>query len=162
MLLSGASGNTQNPSTHTVAFNCKPLWSTRGSTEDVMRDVPNVGGTDGEILTYLERVGGGNEFRANDEMRSRWFDADGRVREDLVRAADVHELITPSRERALALNKAYGVIVREQAFLYGRDATIEPSTNVYDVVDLETVPTLPKDRQFRWDIRLDWGEPGSG
>jgi hypothetical protein len=127
-----------------------------------MRDVPNVGESEGEILTYLERVGGGNEFRANDEMRDRWFDAEGRVREDLVRAASVHALITPSRERALALNKAYRVLVREQSFLYGRDATIEPSTNVYDVVDLETVPTLPKDRQFRWDIRLDWGEPDSG
>jgi hypothetical protein len=127
-----------------------------------MRDAPNVGESEGEILTYLERVGGGNEFRANDEMRDRWFDAEGRVREDLVRAASVHALITPSRERALALNKAYRVLVREQSFLYGRDATIEPSTNVYDVVDLETVPTLPKDRQFRWDIRLDWGEPDSG
>jgi hypothetical protein len=127
-----------------------------------MRDVSNVGEANGEILTYLERVGGGNAFRANDEMRSRWFDAKGSVRKDLVRAAAVHELITPSRERALALNKAYRVIVREQAFLYGRDATIEPATNAYDLVDLETVPTLPKDRQFRWDICLDWSEAGSG
>lgn len=124
--------------------------------------MPNVGESDGEILTYLERVGGGNEFRANDEMRQRWFDAEGRLRKDLVRAADVHALIMPSRARALALDKAYRVIVREQSFLYGRDATSEPATNVYDVVDPETVPTLPKDRQFRWDIRLDWSEPDSG
>ena len=31
------------------------------------------GEIDGEFLTYLERVGGGDEFRQNEEMIERWF-----------------------------------------------------------------------------------------
>ena len=122
-----------------------------------MPDAPSVGGERGEILTYLERVGGGSEFRENDEMQARWFDADGEVLADAVRAADVYTLITPSPQRALALNKAYLAIVREQSFVYGRDAILHPARNVYAEVDPETAPTLPEDRQFDYDIRLDWG-----
>jgi hypothetical protein len=122
-----------------------------------MRDAPNVGETLGEIATYLERVGGGSEFRNNDEMLARWFTANGRVDATKVAAADVYELITPSRERALALNKAYRAIVADQDFVYGRDATIVPPANVYDRVDPETAPTLGAERFFPWDIRLDWG-----
>src|SRR5690606_24019018 len=42
-----------------------------------MRDAPNISEGGGEILNYLRRVGGGSEFRANPEMRQRWFLADG-------------------------------------------------------------------------------------
>ena len=38
-----------------------------------MADAPTQGETRGEIATYLERVGGGSEFRHNDEMAARWF-----------------------------------------------------------------------------------------
>ena len=109
-----------------------------------MPDAPSVGETDGEILTYLERVGGGGEFRSNPEMFDRWFDADaGRVdRERVANARDVYELITPSRERALELNKAYRVIVADQDYIYGRDATVAPPVNVYDHVDNETAPVF--------------------
>jgi hypothetical protein len=124
-----------------------------------MQDAPNIGEIDGEILTYLKRVGGGSEFRENEEMRERWFNEDGTVDEAAVAAADVYELITPSRERALALNKAYRAIVQEQSYIYGRDATITPVVNVYDVVDPETAPTLPPEYQYSWDIRLDWSAP---
>ena len=125
-----------------------------------MADAPNVGGEQGEILSYLQRVGGGSEFRANPEMQERWFDAEGSVKVEKVRNADVHTLITPSRERALRLNKAYRVIVREQSFIYGRDATVKPAANVYRSVDPATAPTLPPDKVVSWDIRLDWGERG--
>jgi hypothetical protein len=37
----------------------------------------------------------------------------------------------PSAERALSLNKAYWVIVREQSFTAGRDAVVAPQTRVY-------------------------------
>lgn len=121
-----------------------------------MPDAPNLGEVDGEILTYLRRVGGGSEFRENEEMRSRWFKDDGSVDEAAVAAADVYELITPTPERALALNKAYLSIVREQSYLRGRDAVIAPATNVYAEVDPETAPTLPPEHRYRWDIRLDW------
>jgi len=121
-----------------------------------MPDSPNVGETEGEILTYLSRVGGGDEFRQNDEMQKRWFADDGSVDRAKVAGKDVYQLITPSRERALALNKAYQVIVKNQSFLYGRDATIKPTTNVYFSIDPDNAPTLPEEHRHSWDIRLDW------
>ena len=122
-----------------------------------MPDAPNAGETKGEILTYLERVAGGGEFRSNEEMAVRWLKTDGTADTAKIAAAkDVYELITPSRERALELNKAYRVIVEDQDFIYGRDATIKPPKNVYAKVDNETSPTLPSDRVYRWNILLDW------
>lgn len=123
-----------------------------------MKDVPSLGTSTGEILDYLRRVGGGDEFRENTEMLARWFTADGEVDEAKVKAADVYELITPSRERALMLNKAYRIIVEEQSYLKGRDATVKPATNVYELVDLTSVPTLPEELHVEKDIRLDWSE----
>lgn len=122
-----------------------------------MPDAPNRGETRGEFAIYLERAGGGSEFRSNPEMQARWFHSDGSLnREAVARAADVYELITPSRERALQLNKAYRVIVSDQSFLFGRDATVSPAANVYDSVDVARAPTLPADKQFLWDLRLNW------
>jgi len=121
-----------------------------------MPDAPTRGETRGEIATYLRRAGGGGEFRSNPEMAERWF-RNGKLNERrMARAKDVYELITPSRQRALALNKAYRVIVDDQDFIFGRDATITPPANVYDAVDQERAPTLPPERAFEWDIRLDW------
>jgi hypothetical protein len=121
-----------------------------------MRDAPSVDGSEGEILHYLKTVGGGNEFRENDEIIEKWFNTDGTVNESKVAAADVYELITPSLNRALTLNKAYMAIVQDQDFIYGRDATVAPAQNVYQVVDPATAPTLPPDKQVVWDIRLAW------
>lgn len=120
-----------------------------------MADAPNVGEVDGEILTYFERVGGGSEFRNNPEMQARWFTDEGEVDQDKVEAADVYTLITPSPERALRLNKAYRVIVDEQSFIHGRDATVVPPENVYEEVDASE-PPLPEEFQYDWDIRLQW------
>jgi hypothetical protein len=101
-------------------------------------------------------VGGGSEFRNNDEIRARFFKADGSLDEAKVTAArDVHELIMPSRERALLLNKAYRVIVSEQSFLLGRDATISPPANVFPKIDREVEPLEPAHR-YTWDIRVAW------
>lgn len=125
-----------------------------------MPDAPNKGESKGEILTYFERVGGGDEFRSNMEMYERWFNKDKSVNYSKVLAAnDVYELITPSRERALRLNKAYKVIVEDQDFIFGRDATAEPPINVYDQVDNEKSPTLPLEHTYQWDIRLEWPKP---
>lgn len=122
-----------------------------------MTDVPSMGETDGEILTYLARVGGGSEFRHNEEMAVRWFHADGTPNRDaILRAPDVYTLITPSRERALALNKAYRTIVAAQDYLYGRDATLVAPANVHREIDNETTQTLPLEHFHNWDIRLDW------
>jgi hypothetical protein len=121
-----------------------------------MPDVASRGETRGEIETYLERVGGGSEFRTNPEMQARWFDADGKLDVAAVRRAkDVYELVTPSAARALLLNKAYRVIVEEQSYLYGRDPVVEPPANVYRTVAADA-PTLPEKFRYEWDLRLDW------
>ncbi len=128
-----------------------------------MPDAPTMGETLGEYATYLSRVGGGGEFRSNTEMQERWLDADLSVDpEKLAAARDVHDLITPSRERALALNKAYRLIVAEQDYIYGRDPTIEPPANVYEQVDNDTAPTLPASSFHEWDIRLAWPDTYNG
>jgi hypothetical protein len=122
-----------------------------------MPDAPNIGEEKGEIATYFERVGGGGEFRSNPEMAERWLKQDGTPdHKKMAQAKDVHDLITPSKERAMELNKAYKVIVQEQSFLFGRDATVTPPENVYSHVDNETAPTLTEDLIHEWDIRLDW------
>lgn len=120
-----------------------------------MRDVPNKGQTKGEIATYFARVGGGDEFRSNMEMIQRWFDGDT-VDDAALDGKTVYDLITPSRARALELNKAYRVIVGEQSFIYGRDATVTPPQNVHGQIDDANAATLPRDLRFAHDIRLDW------
>ncbi len=122
-----------------------------------MADAPNIGESKGEFRTYFERAGGGDEFRSNREMRTRWFNASGVADTDKISAAkDVYALIAPSRERALTLNKAYRAIVEDQDFIFGRDATVQSPQNVYDKIDNKTSPTLPKNAIHKWDIRLDW------
>ncbi|MCW1915267.1 hypothetical protein OJ996_16895 [Luteolibacter sp. GHJ8] len=127
-----------------------------------MPDAPNKGETVGEIATYLARAGGGSEFRNNDEMTSRWYRDNGTLdHEKLATAKDVYDLITPSRERALALNKAYKTIVEDQDFIYGKDPVLVPPKNVYDKIDNENSPTLPAERIFKWNILLDWPAPST-
>lgn len=121
-----------------------------------MRDAPSATQTEGEILQYLKASGGGNEFRENPEMFSRWFYEDGTVRSSLVKNSDVYTLITPSPERALTLNKAYTHIVRNQSYIYGRDATVAPVQNVHETIDESLAPLEPEHRIFGWDIQLNW------
>tara|TARA_R110001606_G_scaffold1937_15_gene7851 strand:+ start:19274 stop:20899 length:1626 start_codon:yes stop_codon:yes gene_type:complete len=122
-----------------------------------MPDAAALNQDQGEIAQYLSLVGGGNEFRENEEMQQRWFNDDGSLKQEKINAADVYQLITPSRERALTLNKAYKLIVEEQSFLYGRDATVKPARNVLRHIDPETItPLMPEKRIDGYDIRLDW------
>lgn len=120
----------------------------------------NMGETKGEFLTYFERVGGGNEFRGNSEAQQRWFNQDGSVNVEAVTSADVYSLATPSRARALQLNKAYKTIVEDQTYYLGRDAVIVPLKHAYTEVDNSETPTLPEEFQYEWDIRLDWKAAG--
>lgn len=99
-----------------------------------LADVPRVGHKDGEILTYFERAGGGDELRQNGEILERFFKG-GRVDRDLVRnlgsaPGGFLALLGPSRRRALDLDRAYLLIVHEQSFTRGRDAVIAPVDNV--------------------------------
>lgn len=105
-----------------------------------IQDVPQVGHAKPETLVYFERVQGGDEFRANDELLKRFFPG-GVLDEAAMRRAakggdqDLAFLLTPSRERALQLNKAYMALVREQAFTKGRDTMIAPPANVFMKVE---------------------------
>ena len=123
-----------------------------------MPDAPNQGETQGEIITYFQRAGGGDEFRSNPEMFQRWFTEDGQVDQQAIQGRDVYSLITPSKQRALMLNKAYKLIVEDQSFIYGRDATYLTPSNVYEKVNNENSPTLEKQHIYAWDIRLDWSK----
>lgn len=101
-----------------------------------IQDVPQVGHGEPEILTYFKRVKGGDEFRANTEILSKFFPGGALDEQDVLRAApggveDIRYLIAPSRERALLLNKAYMALVKSQRFDLGRDTIINPPQNVH-------------------------------
>lgn len=121
-----------------------------------MPDVPTMGEHKGEFVTYFERVGGGDEFRSNEEMLKRWFNADGSVNYQAIAGKDVYQLITPSRQRALQLNKAYKLLVDHQSYLYGRDSIVKPPANVHKKINNVTAKGLDKAFIYDWDIRLDW------
>ena len=121
-----------------------------------MKDAPSISESGGEILNYLKRVSGGNEFRANQEIQQKWFNADGTLKLDEIASSDVYQLITPSKQRALKLNKAYTHIVRHQSYIYGRDPNIKPLQNVHKHVDESQTPLSIDARVSGWDIRLDW------
>lgn len=108
-------------------------WSQQG-----LRGIPEPRLADGtyEYSRYLEVNGAGDEFRANTEVIQRFFDEQGQLKSDLVEALhqDIGLLLLPSAQRALALNKAYRVIVKEQSFDQGRDATSVPPSNVHESV----------------------------
>lgn len=121
-----------------------------------MKDAPSKGQKVGEILQYLQVNGGGNEFRENQEMFTKWYNNDGSVNKEKVKNSDVFDLITPSAQRAHDLNKAYTQIVRTQSYIHGRDANIKPATNVHKTIDESVAPLKTKHRLDGWDIRLDW------
>ncbi len=100
-----------------------------------LRDRPQVGHPRPELATYFARVQGGDETRSNDELLARFF-VDGKPTREIARAAiggdkDLAWALFPTRSRALALDKAYLAIVREQSFVKGRDAVLAPATHVH-------------------------------
>ena len=90
----------------------------------------------GEYAFYLEQVGNADEYRANQEVRQRFFNDDGTLKPEMLArmADDITVLIMPSRRRALDLNKAYRAVVEEQSYIKGRDAVLVPSANIYKEV----------------------------
>lgn len=90
-----------------------------------------------EYAHYLRQNHAGDEFRENREVMEKFFDQNGTLKKTQLQALkdDITTLIFPSKERALQLNKAYRIIVQEQSFIYGRDATITPVQNVHREVE---------------------------
>jgi hypothetical protein len=108
-------------------------WSQKG-----LRNQPEPIRHDGnyEYSYYLQQNGAGDEFRANQEVMDKFFDEEGQIKTEELEILhdDMAHLLFPSRERALLLNKAYKVIVEEQGFVFGRDATVTPPENVHESV----------------------------
>jgi hypothetical protein len=94
-----------------------------------------------EYSQYLEKNGAGDEFRANLEIIERFFNQDGSLKQDMLNKLhnDISLLLWPSPARALELNKAYRVIVQQQSFKQGRDATIIPLENVHRKVEQDQI-----------------------
>lgn len=122
-----------------------------------MIDVPNIGESEGEILTYFKRAGGGSEFRTANDIHDKFY-RDSTLDEQRVKAASsIYELITPTKASALKMNKSYKLLVESQDYIYGREGNAEALKNVYSTITQET-PTLPQDKQYKWDMRLDWSK----
>ncbi len=109
-------------------------WSQKG-----LRGQPEPLRSDGqhEYSYYLQQNHAGDEFRANPEVMARFFDTQGELIPTQIERlhGDMAYLLYPSRERALTLNKAYRVIVMDQDFINGRDATVSPPRNVHASVE---------------------------
>ena len=86
-----------------------------------------------EYSHYLQQNGAGDEFRGNDEVKAQFFNADGSLKTNMLSLlhGDMTVLLNPSRTRALALNKAYKVLVDEQSYAFGRDANVTPVETVH-------------------------------
>lgn len=127
-----------------------------------MQDVPMAGHDEPEILTWFRRAHGGDAYRSNDEVAARFFPG-GRFDEGSVRRAapggdrDIRWLITPSRERARALNKAYRALVQAQDFVYGRDVFLRPPERVHRHIDNGDTGLRAQNRVYSdGRIWLDW------
>lgn len=127
-----------------------------------MQDAPQAGSDEPETLRYFRRAGGGDALRANDELRARYFPGGTLDEAALLRAApggsaDLRELLMPSRERALALNKAYRLIVREQGYAHGREAVLRPVANVHRQIGEPETGLAATDRVYKdGRLWLDW------
>lgn len=108
-------------------------WTQQGLTGIPEQQVSVAGqGIKYEYSWYLLMNGAGDELRGNDEILTKFF-ANGALRTDMTSQlhSDVTVLLNPSPQRAMILNKAYRTIVKEQSFVYGRDAVLEPVTTVH-------------------------------
>ncbi len=90
-----------------------------------------------EYSYYLKHNKAGDEFRENDEVISKFFTSDLSEKESAFDTLhnDISYLLIPSASRAMQLNKAYYSIVKEQSYIYGRDANSKPVQNVHKTVE---------------------------
>ncbi|MCA9663680.1 MAG: hypothetical protein KC486_35450, partial [Myxococcales bacterium] len=126
---------------------------------DGMVDAPQLGHAAPEYAEYMGRVGGGDELRQNGELLARFFTAEGALREGALDGLDVASIVAPSRPRALALDKAYWLVVREQSFTRGRDAVLAPVDQVHREIGESATELAAAEAIFRdGQLRLAWPE----
>lgn len=108
-----------------------------------------------EFSLYLEQNHAGDEFRDNTEVMEKFFDANGSLKQDEINRlhTDLSHLIVPTAKRALTLNKAYKVIVEEQSFAFGRDAHVQPVTNVHQEVEADQETGIKALKMERYPLR---------
>ncbi|MBL8718267.1 MAG: hypothetical protein JNL79_19965 [Myxococcales bacterium] len=127
-----------------------------------MKDAPMRGHADPEILTWLRRLGAGDELGGNDELAARFFPGGVLAEAEVRRAAkggdrDLAWLLAPSRARALALDKAYLRLVRAQRFELGRDALLgKPPRLLARIESEETGLVAAKAVHLDARLVLDW------
>jgi hypothetical protein len=107
-------------------------WSAQAVTVPARLGDPLRADGQPEYATYLRQNRAGDEFRANDEVLAKFFDANGVARRPAFArlASDIASLLLPSAERARALDKASWLLTREQSFTEGRDPLLRPADNV--------------------------------
>lgn len=95
---------------------------------DAARPLGILPDADAEYATYLRTNGAADEFRANDEAWRHFTDVAGVLDPAKLAGlrATIAPLVEPSAARALALDKAYRLLVREQSFARGRLAVLAP------------------------------------
>lgn len=100
-------------------------WYQQGTRSEPVAERVGPDGV-GEYTRYLAAVGGGDDFRTNDEVKARFFRPDGTLDLAAARAFahDVDVLILPSPRRALALDRAYLGRVAAQSFTLGREVLV--------------------------------------
>ena len=123
-----------------------------------LHDRPQVGHASPELVTYFSRVQGGDETRSNEELLARYFQHGTLDEQQLRRAAvggdrDLAWALFPTRDRALALDKAYLAIVREQSFTRGRDAMLAPAKRVHPRIEQDDTGIREPHRDGRLQLR---------
>ena len=99
-----------------------------------------------EYSHYLQHNKSANEFRSNQEAQERFFDSSDKLKPAMLEQLhkDISVLLYASPERALLLNKAYRIIVQEQSYSKGRDASIAPNKNVHQEVQQDQKTGIKK------------------
>jgi len=108
-----------------------------------------------EYSFYLETNGAGDDLRSNDEVLQKFFSAEGVPRPERISElhGNVGVLLWPSAKRALALDKAYRVLVAEQSFELGRDVTLGPIGNVFRSVTPDQPTFISEPVRTTWERR---------
>jgi hypothetical protein len=145
---------------HVFSFARKVPGADGWRTQDLrgLHDRAQVGHTAPELVTYFSRVQGGDETRSNEELLARFFPHSTLDEHELRRAAvggdrDLAWALFPTRARALALDKAYLAVVREQSFTRGRDAVLAPAKRVHPRILQDDTGILEPHRDGRLHLR---------
>ncbi len=132
-------------------------WSHWSQLKDGFKNIKEPILADGryEYTLYLKNNHSGDEFRANDEVMEKFFEANGTIKVSELETLhnDISHLIVPTTSRAIELNKAYKVIVDEQSYIYGRDAHVSPATNVHEDVLIDQKTGLKAVKMERYPLR---------